>query len=327
MLSAVGPGKEFFMDSILDPRSLFFENLDLKKCRIIKQASPVVLFCGGKYKIKQRPKDKEPVTKSLRHAILKEQPDIEFFYPEEIPSWLEDAIFENLVQLEIELAGICAIVVIIVESAGSIAELAAFSQLEELQEKIVVIKSSSHSQPSFIDHGILRFIESSKSTVENPIRSFPWDINTPRDIDETLVTDVIHSIKSTLDTIQNSQTLSVKKVSHSTTLIREFIHLFIALKRIEIEAYLKQISFEISKEQLTRKLFLLEKFKLIKTIKYDDATFYLSTNEEFNTLRLSALKGKIDATSLTLDCQKYYEDTKDRHRLGAIKAAKSGVGL
>lgn len=308
-----------------DPRDVFFDNLNPDSCRIITSTSPVVLLCGGKVVIKERADDPDPPTPSLRHAIINSSShDVEFYCPEQITSWHEDSTFKNLVQYEIELAAVCSIIVLIIESAGSIAELGAFSQQDELQEKLMVVKSTNFKKDSFIELGILRFIRESKSILSSPIKSYPWNVKSPSKIEDDVVNDVILSIQEELKSIPKSQSLSDRKVSHATTLIRELIRLFVALKKVEIAKYLDSFCFLISDNALKRKLFILEKFKFIEAVEYDGAIYYCCTDSNYNSLRLSAIKGKrLDAMSISIDCQKYYEKTKDRHRLGAIKLFKS----
>src|SRR5690606_5982796 len=94
--------------------------------------------------------------------------------PEEITDWHADGVYQNLMEYEADLAGICSLVVIILESPGAIAELGAFSQLEDLSHRLMVITSDSFSQDSFIELGILRHIRSKNN--EGSVRVYPWTV-------------------------------------------------------------------------------------------------------------------------------------------------------
>jgi len=307
-----------------DPREAMLTDLDVSSCRIGHTDSPVVLLCGGPVKIKERPDDSDPQIQSLRHAITQKSTEFELFRPEEITTWHEDAVFKNLVDFETELAAICSLVVIILESPGSIAELGAFSQLNELREKLVVIKNSAFSEGenknSFINLGILRHL---KETNSRSVKIFPWDINKPHEIDEDTILDSINGIRDSLSEIKKTQVLKITKESHATTLVCELIRIFVALKNIEIVKYALKLGFKLTAEQVHRKLFLLEKFQLISMVEYDGATYYCRTKNKYNKLRLSSSGGKrLDDANITLDCMAYYGKSKDRHRLGAIKHFK-----
>jgi len=307
-----------------DPREAMLANLKVSSCRIVHTDSPVVLLCGGLVEIKERADDPDPSICSLRHAITLEDTDFELFRPEEITSWQEDAVFKNLVDFETELAAISSLVVIILESPGSIAELGAFSQQKELRDKLVVIKSSEFSEggnsSSFINLGILRYL---KETNSNCVKIFPWDINKPEEIDRETITDAISGIGDSLAEIGETEVLKKMKQSHATTFVCDLIRIFVALKKVELVKYALKLGFELDAEQVQRKLFLLEKFKLIKPVDYGGATYYCRTKNQYNKLRLSSAGEKrLEDVQVTLDCMTYYEKLKDRHRLGAIKRFK-----
>lgn len=314
---------------MIDPRQDFLDTLNPDSSRVITSPSPVVLLCGGLVKVKERAEDPEPQISSLRHLITNAISCIECYRPEEITSWHEDGMFKNLVQYEMELAALCSCIVLIIESPGSIAELGAFSQQKDLQEKLMVVKSSEFTEPSFIELGILRFItDSTKSILSSPVVSFPWQIEPEFKIDDDTADDIVESVISAVASLPKSQTLSSDQPSHATTVIRELIGLFIALKKSEIAKYLDALCFEVSDNDLKRKLFLLESFQLIKPVKYSDSVYYICTNEEYNTLQLSTKKGKgrLEAATIKMDCQQYYEMNKDKHRLGAIREFKKVGG-
>ena len=122
---------------------------------------PIVLLCGGRVPSLNSESSVESENSiSLRDSIYVTSPppnDFEIFYPEEITDWQIDGIFSNLIDFEKSLAGITSLVVIILESAGSIAELGAFSQLPELKNKLIVVVReeyvSGKNSNSFINLG------------------------------------------------------------------------------------------------------------------------------------------------------------------------------
>lgn len=305
-----------------DPRKVVLENILPRKCRITNTKSPVVLLCGGPVPaIKTLTDDSDPIITSLRHAIHTQFTKYELFLPEEITTWNDDSIFNNLVDFETELAAICSLVVIILESPGSIAELGTFSQLHDLKEKLLVIKSSYFNKDelknSFINLGILRYLKESN---ENSVKIFSWDINNPRCIDKDTIHDVVSGIQVNLSSINNTEILNNEHISHATTVVCDLIRLFVALKQAEIIKYAKYLEFPIETKTLKRKLFLLERFNFIKPFEYDGAKYYCSINDGYNKLRLAFDQNKhIDSTMIPAQCLSYYKHIKDRHRLGAIK--------
>lgn len=308
-----------------DPRPALLSAIDIEVCKVELSDTPIVLLCGGPVLIKERPDDPIPAIASLRHAVTDAKTPYEIFRPEEITSWLSDGIFKNLLTLEADLASICSLVVIILESAGSLAELGAFSQLPDLSKKIIAIRSNAFRDvPSFINLGILRHLtENETSSVKN----YPWDIKNPTNISDDVVNDIVLDIKEGLGRLTKSSKLKLTNSSHVVVLICEIIDLFSALKEYEILDYLVQIGVDITKEDLKRKLFLLKEFRLIKNEVYGDATFFIRSEEKYHRLRIAMKEGaNKDALRINAECLEYYNaEPKQRHRKKAIAQARQGV--
>jgi hypothetical protein len=310
----------------IDARLALLSNIDVASCRIEFAEAPLVLLCGGKVPIKDTPNAPNPPTASMRHAITLADVPYEIFRPEEIPHWLNDGIYKNLMELEADLASICSMVVIILESAGSLVELGAFSQLPDLSKKIIVVKSSDFvDAPSFINLGILRHISESH---QSGVKSYPWQIQNPSSITTEVVDDVISDIRDELSKLGKSQLLKPKQESHAIVFICEIIKLFVALKEHEILEYLIIIGASITKDQLKSKLFLLEQFRLIRREEYSDSIFYMRSTATYHKLRLGLKKTDLaaDLLRIEMECLEYYQnDPKHRHRVRAIAQAKKGL--
>jgi hypothetical protein len=309
-----------------DPRPALLSVIDIEACKVELSNTPIVLLCGGRVLIKDRPDDPPPAIASLRHAVTNANTSYEIFRPEELESWLSDGVFKNLMNLEADLASICSLVVIILESAGSLAELGAFSQLPDLSKKIIAIKSNAfRDAPSFINLGILRHLTENEIS---SVKSYPWDIENPTTISSEVVNDVILDIQDRLEQLtKKSSKLKLTNSSHVVVLICEIIELFSALKENEIYEYLVLVGVTISKEQLKRKLFLLKEFRLIKNEIYGDATFFMRSNEKYHRLRMALKEGaNKDALRINAECLEYYNaEPKQRHRKRAIALAQQGV--
>jgi hypothetical protein len=316
-------------DIVDDPRKILLENISLDKVRVEFSEAHIVLLCGGKVKFKERAGDANPMRCSLRHAITHASPDFETFRPEDITDWHVDGLFKNLMNFEQELAGVCSLVVIILESAGSIAELGAFSQLPDLSKKIFAIKSRDFeiglNLVSFINLGILRFL---KEKQDSAVRNYPWNVAAPEAISDEVVNDIITDISDILGNIPKTAVFDHKLTTHIAVLICELASIFTAVRESEFASYLEYFSIEISRDDLRRKLFLLEKFGLLKKEVYSDATFFLIGRSKFHKLRLSSKdpEFRIDAARINVECLEFYKsDPKQRNRHRAISEASKGV--
>lgn len=316
--------EHFFMEHTSqvsqDPRPTFLSIIDKESCAVEFTGIPIVLLCGGCVKTKERADDPTPPTKSLRHAIINSNTTYETYIPENIKSWQSDGIFKNLMHFEEDLASICSLVVVILESYGSLAELGAFFQHPDLSHKIVVIRSTDfHDHPSFINLGILRHLAEKG---EFRVKSYPWNIKSPAtSITDEVVGDVISGIQEVLDRLPRRPTLNLSNQSHVVVLICEIIELFSALKESEIFEYLTSVGVAITKDEIKRKLFLLEQFRLVEKVTYDDATFYMRSNEKYHRLRLALKEGaNKDALRISAECLAYYNaEPKQKNRKRAIQ--------
>lgn len=309
-----------------DPRSTLIAHIDIPNSRVEYSNAPLVLLCGGKVKIKENPDDADPPPASLRHAFTKAtltSPSplgYELFRPEEITDWQSDGIFKDLMSYETELANICSLVVIILESVGSYTELGAFSQLPGMRKKLIAVCSNNFSlQTSFVNLGILRHIRESNET---GVKNYPWDINNPSSITSQTTDDIVADIKEELEKLNKSQKIKVESGAHIVTAICGLLELFIALKEHEILSYLEQLGFDVEKEGLKRSLFLLERFRLIEQKHYSDSIFFFRGKENFHKLRLSLKDGHIlDPIRVKADCVAFYKaDRKHRNHSRAINA-------
>lgn len=302
-----------------DPRNAVLDAIKLDESRVEYCSSHIVLLCGGRSPEKQRPEDPDPALSSLRHAlVINPKNHIEFFKPEDVTNWQVDAAFKNLIDLEVELAAICSLVVIILESPGAIAELGAFSQLAEFNNKIVVVCSEGHFQnDSFIKLGLFRHIRSFK---ESAIKSYPWQTTTPTSITDEVVEDVVLDVQSELDRLPKSQAFKKDNNCHVFVLIYELVNLFIALKETELLEYLGRLGVYLSKEALKGKLFLLERFQLLRVEVYSDSQFYF-VRYGYHWVSFSAdTSTPIDKLRIGVDCKEFYNNTpKHNHRARAIR--------
>ncbi|MFM0610189.1 retron St85 family effector protein [Paraburkholderia sediminicola] len=260
-------------DQVIDPRHQVLSSIEISGSRVEFSDVPIVLLCGGPVGLKDRAEDPDPPLASLRDAITRSIPPYEIFRPEEIQVWHNDGIYKNLMDFEADLASICSLVVVILESAGSLVELGAFSQFPELSKKLVAVKSNTYSDsPSFINLGVLRYMAANNQSC---VKVYPWDINRPLEIRRDVIDDVISDIADELSKLGKGQVLKVGLSTHIIVLICEVVRLMTALKEGEILEYLGMIGVVQSRDELRSRLFLLEKFRLLERVEYSDSVFYM----------------------------------------------------
>ncbi|MBF1803709.1 retron St85 family effector protein [Alloalcanivorax profundimaris] len=295
--------------------------IDLDKSRFSPSSSPIILLCGGKVTGNQHPA-------SFRHALINyiPSPKYEFFCPEEITDWKEDAVFYDLLDLEKELSSICNLVVVVLESEGAFAELGAFSQMPDLKGKVYAINSEPFSSlDSFINLGILRHIEKTSNT---SVRIYPWDTGHPEEISNHTTQDAIEDIHEQIRKSRSQHNFNSENGSHIITLIAELIKIFVALKESEILTYLDLLGISMKRESLRRKLFILERFRIVKNSRYSDSSFYMRITDTFSGIKFGTREDfHYDRLRISLRCKELYsKERKHRHRDRVIKASESNDG-
>ena len=113
---------------------------------------PVVFLCGAN---KSQPRDdlREFLARKSRHKML-------VFYADTVWEGMAELEDRTALELEAELAAMADVVVIVVESPGTFAELGAFSLSDELRKKLLPIVDAKHrTANSFLASGPLRWID------------------------------------------------------------------------------------------------------------------------------------------------------------------------
>jgi hypothetical protein len=121
-----------------------------EKVYSFKHFPPFIFLCGGRDS-----ECRQHVARYLRQQST--QPFV--FYAEDVWDQVSDDPDLNALQMEAQLAKLADILIVIVESAGTIAELGAFASHSELRSKMLpIVNARYRDDQSFIDIGPLRWI-------------------------------------------------------------------------------------------------------------------------------------------------------------------------
>ena len=116
-----------------------------------RRISPVVFICGG---LNSKPRD------TLRNYLRKQKEELQIFYAERVWELISANPGLGALKMESDLAALSDLVVIIVESPGTFAELGAFSHVEALRKKLLAIVDLQYKGAnSFINTGPIRWID------------------------------------------------------------------------------------------------------------------------------------------------------------------------
>jgi hypothetical protein len=132
-------------------RERLIESLTSEHYRF-RRSEPVVFLCGGE---KSVPRDE------LASYLKKYCPTVRLFYAEAVWDLIAGRLKLGALKMESELAALADLVIIIVESPGTFAELGAFSNSDDLRPKLLPIIDIDYAPPqrSFLALGPVRWIE------------------------------------------------------------------------------------------------------------------------------------------------------------------------
>lgn len=265
----------------MDPRNTFFSELKSEECRISSYLGKIFL-CGG------------PLGKDPRDNYYSARGYISDFIPllkpeladhiksaEEITDWWRDDTYEDLINFEKDIAELSNLIVIFLESAGSLAELGAFSQIKQIKEKLLVFVDGELSREnSFIQLGLIKDLE---NTINDSVSYYNWieDNSSSYTPNQKHLADVANEIITEIHErfigSTNDETLNPESTRHLFILICDIIDLMHASTIDELIDYLAGFNIKINRRRAHQYLFILEKFELIKSYSRGKKgqTFYL----------------------------------------------------
>lgn len=287
---------------VSDPREDYLSLISIEKS-YINLSPPIVFLFGGS--IDHPPKSVRGV---LYNHILTKHPTLSnsLVIPEDFTDWLHDSVYPDLLTFESDLAETSSLVIIALESPGSIAELGSFSVNGGLREKIIIIISEyHHEQSSFITLGPLRLLP------EENVFSYPYNHIAVADSLDDYLDDLVDNINKNLGTIGKTESFDIHNNGHIALAIYELILIFKALKLKEIKDYLKILSIGRNTSTTKRLLFLLEKLSLITKKRLGNVDYYIPLkNSQRVKFSSKDTKKLFDRNSALLGTSQYYTSSK-----------------
>lgn len=303
-------------------REVLHLKVDLTSSRL-KPYEGFIFLCGGPSDIKSH----APV--SIRDAIQRElvkHPDLEarIRIAEDYKDWAHDAIYRDLISFEQHIAELSSVIVLILESPGSLAELGLFSVIEAFQKKLLVIVDSSHYQSdSFIRLGPIDFLE---KIHENQAECHRWlkQEGSRLSFDSTAATnlqpELADSIRERVKQPTPERAFKSTEWLDAALLICDLLGLCSALTLRELKGTLEALGCARTENQIKQLLFVLERVHLVTMEPKGDQRFYISRSErEF--IKLSFTDASFDFNRFRIDLLEKYEK-EDKKRFRAIQEAR-----
>ena len=275
-------------DPYLLTLSRIFTNLDFRKFSV--QFTPRITFiCGGPIA-----STASPYPASLRERILlyldEHHNEIErnTVVAESFADYFQKGQYSNLLQFEKDIANVASLIVICLESAGSLVEFGLFCNHATTADKVLVYIPEEHYDgvDSFIALGPLAQLKanSRKSVLAYP---FPEPNKSRYEDIELVVGDLVEKLNSSPKTGQ----FDLDNSGHLAFLIHDIISLCTPIKKQEILKCITDIGITaLTEQRLSTLLYLLIKIRFIGQKTYSNVDYFYAITPSLTKLTFGKCK-------------------------------------
>lgn len=276
----------------------------------VSYVPPKVFLCGGEVDIKA------PIPKSLRDRLVTyfathdEQLHASCIQAENFKDYFREGAYQDLLEFETDIAGIATLIIVCLESPGSMVELGMFCMDSSIIGKLLVVAPIEETQgeDSFIFLGPLEYI---KRLDPGSVLAYPWPKKDTPEYEHLPM--LVADIKSRLEDMQKTQKFNEENSSHIALLIHDVILLASPITLTEIEYALLALRLAVEQNKVTRLLYLLEKIGLIAHTTYGNVVYYFDVPGSARRVKFGLdLKGRIrDGLSISLAFRSVYIENND----------------
>ena len=254
-----------------------FERLDYKNFKV-NLSSHRLFVCGGEIDVTSS------IPPSFRDRFVsfsgKSHPHIHdsIVLAEAFKDYFKDNAYPDLLVFEDEIASISSVVVIFLESPGSLVELGMFCTKPNFYKKLVIVvpQDEVKNEDSFIYLGPLENIKKKES---NSVAIYPWPDPNDAKYDKSHLEDLCDVIDSKLSSLPTSSKFNIEDTSHLSLFIADIIRISYPVLFSEIEFALLATDLAIEPSRLTRHIYLLSKMGFIDSLPYSGYRYYYPTKE------------------------------------------------
>ncbi|HFI9804746.1 TPA: retron St85 family effector protein [Vibrio parahaemolyticus] len=249
-----------------------FEKYDVRNFKI-NYPDHRIFVCGGQIDIT------EPIPLSFRQRLIGKlaatYPHIEseIVLAESFKDYFREHAYRNLLTFEDDIAQLASVVVIFLESPGSLVELGMFCTKPNFYKKLLIIapREETEREDSFIYLGPLHHIRNKEPT---SVAIYPWPSPKVLGYSDIHLQDLCASLLEKRDNIPKSPAFNVKNSGHVALLILEIVRLSYPILLTEIELALVSLDLDEDKSKVTRLLYLLNKLGYLDTYEYSGYKYY-----------------------------------------------------
>ena len=308
-----------FENTIIDT----FESFDINKFKV-NYPDHRIFVCGG-------PVDVEAtIPLSFRQRLIEklasDHPEIEneIVLAETFKDYYREHAYTDLLVFEDDIAQLASVVVIFLESPGSLVELGMFCTKPNFYKKLLIVapREKTEGEDSFIYLGPLHHI---RSREKSSVAIYPWPDKKSIDYPQIHIQDLCDTLIEKRNTLPKHPKFNKNNAGHVALLLLEIIRLCYPILLTEVEFALISLELDVERSKVTRLLYLLIRLGYLNTYEYGGGyKFYYpldrtSSRIKFGTNRKSII---FDEKKIVMNLKiSYINDSHDSASRKRIAAA------
>ncbi|MBD8544256.1 hypothetical protein IFU00_18425 [Oxalobacteraceae sp. CFBP 8761] len=282
---------------------------------------PRVFLCGGEVDIKAT------FPRSARQRLIEyfaaSEPDLHnaCIQAEDFKDYFKEGAYSDLLEFESDIASVATLIVVCLESPGSMVELGLFCMDPKATGKLLVFAPHEKvaAEDSFIYLGPLAYI---KRQDADSVFIYPWPNDSESEYEHLKL--MVGDIKQKLEKTQKTQKFSASNRAHIALLIHDIVMLAHPITVTEIEYALLAFKVDQELKTVTRLLYLLEKLGLVGHVVYSGVTYYFDRPGSVRRIKFGTdIKGKTrDTQAISMAFRSVYilgDDELSKKRTLALK--------
>ncbi|MCS0080811.1 retron St85 family effector protein [Vibrio alginolyticus] len=308
-----------------------FGSLDIANFHVSYSPAKVFL-CGGEYKTGKL------IPQSLRDRLIeyyevnKDSAIGACVQAEDFKDYLKNSTYSDLLEFEDDIAKISTLIIICLESPGSLVELGLFVNNQYLDNKLIVIapQDKVEAQDSFIYLGPLKKLQDKDS---ESVLIYPWPDKNQKKYDHLEL--IVEDINSKFNRLKKSEKFNDKNIAHMAFLVHDIVLIANPIKLFEIEWCLTVLGIDVQEPELKKILYLLDKIGLVKYTRYSNVKYYYDIEGGARRIKFGRSKDGVhkEESAMKIALRQSYilssdeSDKKRRLALKQIMSLKKGEAL
>ncbi|WP_226574372.1 retron St85 family effector protein [Mangrovibacter yixingensis] len=302
---------------------------ELKNFRVCYDEQ-IIFLCGAKVAPFHEP---QTTMRGMFYKFCKENDSRLFnklLLAEAFKNYLKDSHYPDLISFEKDIANLSSLIIIFLESSGSIAELGLFCNLDDINKKLLVIVPEHEVQDvkkeSFIYLGPLSYLREKVNNKSYIVYPGPVD---GKDYNEHLEL-ILDDVKSLAPSDGKEYKFDVNNSGHLAFLLTHIISLAMPIRLKEIMMCVNELGINATMQKdIERMLFLLETFFHIEVYEYGGTKYYYTKSSK-GSIRLGKNKSgfTVDEVGIKADLLLFINDAArcdDKKRRLALNSIKERI--